>query len=325
MAIIDKPSDFFDSKLYTGNAGTQNITGLDFQPDWVSIKDRGATNSFMTFDSVRGATKLLNWNTNALESTQAATLTSFNSDGFSIGNNTALNTNGNNLVAWNWKKTADSGFDIITATGTGSAKTIAHNLSAVPSIIISKEKSGSVNDWVMYHVSLGNNKKMILNETNAVGTDSCWNNTTPTASVFSVSGASVVNRNNSTYVYYLLAPKQGYSKFGSYTGNGNANGPFTYLGFKPAMVIIKRTDVAKNWYINDNLRDGYNNDNPYLSPNLSAAETGGTEIDILSNGFKIRASGTGHNASGGNYIYMAFAANPFVTSTDNGSIPATAR
>ena len=325
MAIIDKPSDFFDSKLYTGNAGTQNITGLDFQPDWVSIKDRGATNSFMTFDSVRGATKLLNWNTNALESTQTATLTSFNSDGFSIGNNTALNTNGNNLVAWNWKKTADSGFDIITATGTGSAKTIAHNLSAVPSIIISKEKSGSVNDWVMYHVSLGNNKKMILNETNAVGTDSCWNNTTPTASVFSVSGASVVNRNNSTYVYYLLAPKQGYSKFGSYTGNGNANGPFTYLGFKPAMVIIKRTDVAKNWYINDNLRDGYNNDNPYLSPNLSAAETGGTEIDILSNGFKIRASGTGHNASGGNYIYMAFAANPFVTSTDNGSIPATAR
>ena len=325
MAIIDKPSDFFDSKLYTGNAGTQNITGLDFQPDWVSIKDRGATNSFMTFDSVRGATKLLNWNTNALESTQTATLTSFNSDGFSIGNNTALNTNGNNLVAWNWKKTADSGFDIITATGTGSAKTIAHNLSAVPSIIISKEKSGSVNDWVMYHVSLGNNKKMILNETNAVGTDSCWNNTTPTASVFSVSGASVVNRNNSTYVYYLLAPKQGYSKFGSYTGNGNANGPFTYLGFKPAMVIIKRTDVAKNWYINDNLRDGYNNDNPYLSPNLNAAETGGTEIDILSNGFKIRASGTGHNASGGNYIYMAFAENPFVTSTDNGSIPATAR
>ena len=325
MAIIDKPSDFFDSKLYTGNAGTQNITGLDFQPDWVSIKDRGATNSFMTFDSVRGATKLLNWNTNALESTQTPTLTSFNSDGFSIGNNTALNTNGNNLVAWNWKKTADSGFDIITATGTGSAKTIAHNLSAVPSIIISKEKSGSVNDWVMYHVSLGNNKKMILNETNAVGTDSCWNNTTPTASVFSVSGASVVNRNSSTYVYYLFAPKQGYSKFGSYTGNGNANGPFTYLGFKPAMVIIKRTDVAKNWYINDNLRDGYNNDNPYLSPNLNAAETGGTEIDILSNGFKIRASGTGHNASGGNYIYMGFAANPFVTSTDNGSIPATAR
>ena len=325
MAIIDKPSDFFDSKLYTGNAGTQNITGLDFQPDWVSIKDRGATNSFMTFDSVRGATELLNWNTTNAESTQTPTLTSFNSDGFSIGNNTALNTNGNNLVAWNWKKTADSGFDIITATGTGSAKTIAHNLSAVPSIIISKEKSGSVNDWVMYHVSLGNNKKMILNETNAVGTDSCWNNTTPTASVFSVSGASVVNRNSSTYVYYLFAPKQGYSKFGSYTGNGNANGPFTYLGFKPAMVIIKRTDVAKNWYINDNLRDGYNNDNPYLSPNLNAAETGGTEIDILSNGFKIRASGTGHNASGGNYIYMAFAANPFVTSTDNGSIPATAR
>ena len=121
---------------------------------------------------------------------------------------------------------------------------------------------------------------------------------------------------------YCFTEKKGYSKFGSWTGNGNANGPFSYTGFKPAFILIKRTDVAKNWYINDNLRLGYNVNNPYLSPNITAAETGGTEIDILSNGFKIRASGTGHNQSGGTYSFMAIAENPFVTST---GVPATAR
>ena len=324
---IDKPNTQFSPLLYTGNSSNgHEINGLDFQPDFVWIKSRNQADfDHMLFDSVRASTTAqpfdLRSNKNNLESTDTSGLVSFDSDGFTLNSGGYVNTG--SFASWNWKKSATSGFDIVTATGTGSAKTIAHSLSAVPQVIISKERSGSVNDWVMYHESLGNNKKMILNETNAVGTDSCWNNTTPTSSVFSVSGASVVNRNSSTYVYYLFSEKKGYSKFGSYDSNSNANGPFVYLGFKPALVIVKCTTAAESWGLVDSKRAPINLTSvAVLNANTNGTE-GGAEIDLLSNGFKLTAVSGQFNKSGSHsYIYMAFAENPLVASN---YVPTTAR
>jgi len=325
--VIDKPSDYFNTVLYSGNNTSQSVTGVGFQPDWVWLKERNGTEQHNVYDSVRGIYKRLMPDANSLEYSSDTQLTAFGSDGFSVGSSDAINDAGNSMVAWNWKKSATSGFDIVTATGTGSAKTIAHSLSAVPQVIISKEKSGSINDWVVYHESLGNNKKLTLNTTNAVNTDSCWNNTTPTSSVFSVSGASVVNRNSSTYVYYLFSEKKGYSKFSSYIGNGQdtPNGVFTYLGFTPAFILIKATD-SNSWVIVDNKRPA--DPNPVdssLAANSSDAETTGdsnTTFDFLSNGFRTNGNSGNNNSSGQEYIFMAFASSPFTTST---GIPATAK
>ena len=325
--VIDKPSDYFNTVLYSGNNTSQSVTGVGFQPDWVWLKERNGTEQHNVYDSVRGIYKRLMPDANSLEYSSDTQLTAFGSDGFSVGSSDAINDAGNSMVGWNWKKSATSGFDIVTATGTGSAKTIAHSLSAVPQVIISKEKSGSINDWVVYHESLGNNKKLTLNTTNAVNTDSCWNNTTPTSSVFSVSGASVVNRNSSTYVYYLFSEKKGYSKFSSYIGNGQdtPNGVFTYLGFTPAFILIKATD-SNSWVIVDNKRPA--DPNPVdssLAANSSDAETTGdsnTTFDFLSNGFRTNGNSGNNNSSGQEYIFMAFASSPFTTST---GIPATAK
>ena len=325
--VIDKPSDYFNTVLYSGNNTSQSVTGVGFQPDWVWLKERNGTEQHNVYDSVRGIYKRLMPDANSLEYSSDTQLTAFGSDGFSVGSSDAINDAGNSMVAWNWKKSATSGFDIVTATGTGSAKTIAHSLSAVPQVIISKEKSGSINDWVVYHESLGNNKKLTLNTTNAVNTDSCWNNTTPTSSVFSVSGASVVNRNSSTYVYYLFSEKKGYSKFSSYIGNGQdtPNGVFTYLGFTPAFILIKATD-SNSWVIVDDKRPA--DPNPVdssLAANSSDAEATGdsnTTFDFLSNGFRTNGNSGNNNSSGQEYIFMAFASSPFTTST---GIPATAK
>ena len=338
------------AKLYTGNGNANHaITGVGFQPDWVWIKNRSTANHYL-FDVVRGAQKNIHSNENYAEVTEATTLTAFGSDGFTLSTDADLNGNGASVVSWNWKAgtsftndasatgigsidstgsvNTTSGFSICSYTGTGSAGTIKHGLSTAPKMIIWKNRSATAS-WQVYHhtlpLSSGEYQALQLNLTNVsapFGTYNFMNATAPTSTVFSLDGVPEMNGNGNSIIAYCFAEKQGYSKFGSYTGNGNADGPFTYLGFKPAFIMIKRTDVAKNWYINDNLRDGYNNDNPYLSPNLTAAETGGTEIDLLSNGFKITASGTGHNASGGTYIYMAFAENPFVASNFNA---ATAR
>tara|TARA_R110000803_G_scaffold45469_1_gene95825 strand:- start:5 stop:964 length:960 start_codon:yes stop_codon:yes gene_type:complete len=314
---IDKPGEYFNTVLYSGNNTSQSVTGVGFQPDWVWLKERNGTEQHNAYDSVRGVYKRLMPDANSLEYSSDTQLTVFGSDGFSVGSSDAINDAGNSMVAWNWKKSATPGFDIVTATGTGSAKTIAHSLSAVPHVIISKEKSGSVNDWVMYHESLGNTKKVILNEPNAVSTDSCWNNTTPTSSVFSVSGASVVNRNSSTYVYYLFSEKKGYSKFGSFVSNNTSDNAFIYTGFKPAFLIAKSTTSANNWVMFDNTRNTFNPVDKKLYPDLGNAEDTEADWDFLSNGLKLRA-GAGANT----FIYLAFAENPFTTST---GIPATAR
>ena len=346
---LDKPSDYFVTKLYSGNAGTLNITGLDFQPDWVAIKDKDATNSFMTFDSVRGVTKLLSWNTNALEATVTPTLTSFNSDGFSIGNNTALNTNGNNLVAWNWKAgtsftndasgtgigsidssgsvNTDAGFSIVSYTGTGSVGTIAHGLGAVPSMYILKRRAGDTENWPIYHQSVGNTHALYLNTTDAIYDYANFtNDTSPTSSVFTVGGSNnQANPDGSTMIAYCFAEKQGYSKFGSYIANANANGIFEYTGFKPAFLMIKNTAQATDWIMYDNKRDGFEPQNKEFATNLNAVEANAEDnnVQFCANGFKVRNAGTKSNAdSGDNLIYMCFAEQPFVTST---GVPATAR
>ena len=344
MAIIDKPSDYFNTKLYTGTGSSHAITGVGFAPNWVWLKRRDTSGNNYVFDTVRGATQRLITNDPASDAVDNASLTAFGSDGFTVNTETDLNANSGTFVSWNWKAgtsvsgtstgsgtgkaysgsvNTTSGFSIIKYLGNGSSgHTIPHHLSAVPQFIVVKSLDRGTN-WITYQAPLGAGKFLRLNQTNAESTSSSrWNDTTPTSTVFTVGNDGDLNNNDEDYIAYIIANVQGYSKIGNYTGNGNADGPFTYLGFKPAFIMIKRTDVAKNWYINDNLRDGYNNDNPYLSPNLTAAETGGTEIDLLSNGFKITASGTGHNQSGGTYIYMAFAENPFVASNFNA---ATAR
>ena len=329
MAIIDDPSAYFQTALYTGDGNAQTITNdgnSDLQPDWVWISMRSHADNKVLFDSVRGVTKRLVSNLNSLEVTVSDMVTAFNSDGFSVGTNSNVTGDGKTFVGWQWKKTADAGFDIVTATGTGSAKTIAHSLSAVPHIIISKEKTGSVNDWTIYHHKISSapeTDSIILNETNAFQDNAThWNDTAPTSSVFTVGSGSVTNRNNSTYVYYLFSEKQGFSKFGSYTGNGNADGAFIYTGFRPAWIMLKNISRAASWLIFDDKREGYNVDNDELVANTTAAEETYDQLDILSNGFKLRTNGTSANLNGDTYIYMAFADSPFVTST---GVPTTAR
>ena len=324
MAIIDKPSDYFETKLYTGNGGTQSITGLDFQPNWVWIKDRDDTYKHILVDSVRGATKHLASSLNAAEITNTANVTSFTSDGFALSSDGNVNANADKYASWNWKESATAGFDIVSYSGTGSAKTVSHNLGVKPDVIICKSRSGA-EEWRVYSSYLGATKALRLNGTNAEDTDSgYWNNTEPTSSVFTVGTNGGTNGNGVTFIAYCFASVKGYSKFGSYTGNNNANGTFVYTGFKPAFVMIKRTSDTQGWVMWDNKRPGFNVTNQSLTANETSAEETGRIFDILSNGFKMRDTNTATNAAS-TYIYFVFAENPFVTSTDNGSIPATAR
>ena len=344
---IDDPSAYFQTALYSGNAGTQSITNdgnSDLQPNWVWIKQRSGTQNHNLQDSVRGSTKILKSNTSADETTDANGVTSFNTDGFSIGTRADINQSGT-YVAWQWKAgtsftndasgtgigsidsagsvNTDAGFSIISYTGTGSAATVAHGLGSAPRMIIIKDRSNS-NNWGVYHQSMGNTYAVYLDLTNEKGggNSSFWNSTSPTSSVFSINTRVEVNASSANMIAYCFAEKQSYSKFGSYIGNGNADGTFVYLGFKPAFVMIKRTDGAANWELYDNKRLGYNSSNPPLYPDLSNAEGGNGRVNILSNGFKIVTTSGNLGASGGTYIYMAFAENPFVASN---FVPATAR
>ncbi len=196
---------------------------------------------------------------------------------------------------------------------TGSNATVGHGLGVAPSMVIAKVRSSAGDDWTVYHTSIGATNRVMLNLTNASAASTVWNNTAPTSSVFSVGTIGDTNRLNATIVAYCFAPVAGYSAFGSYTGNGSTDGPFVFTNFRPAFVLIKRTDAAENWFTLDYKRDTYNGVVNYLRPNLSDAEAAaGTPIfDFLSNGFKLRNSASAYNASGGTYIYMAFAENPF--------------
>ena len=325
MAIINKPSDYFNTILYTGNGNSGHAqTGVGFQPDWVWLKSRTNSEYHNFYDVVRGVTKRLSTQPAGAAQTTISGLTAFGSDGFTVGAADTANQNSQSFVAWNWKETADAGFDIVSYTGTGSNRTVAHNLGVVPQMIIVKRYNDGTASWMVYHQSLGNNKYLSLDATAAEDTGH-WNSTSPTASVFSVDTDQRVNANGASYIAYVFAQKQGLSRFGSYVGNGNADGTFIYTGFKPAWVMTKTINAVDDWQILDNKRNGFNPNNFQLVANSSNVEqTSGSRADFLSNGFKIRTSGGSWNPSGGAILYMAFAENPFVTSTGNGSIPACA-
>ena len=326
MAIIDKPGDFFNPKIYTGNGGGQSISGVGFQPNLIWLKSRSNGNYHNLTDSVRGNTKQIYSNDTNAEATKSTVVTSFNSDGFGVGSEGDVNGSGRSFVSWNWKEQAGV-FDIVAYTGNGSNRTISHNLGSVPTMFIVKELSNS-NSWEVYHIATGPSKNAQLNSDAAFESagSSRWNSTAPTSSVFSIGTDSGVNRDGSSFICYLFGDSS-MSKMGSYIGNGIVNGPFVYTNFKPAFILGKRTTSGGGWWMLDSKRPGFNVTDEYLLADSvqTEADDGSFSTDFLSNGWKARTNNGNFNTSGETYIYMAFAENPIVSSTDNGSIPACAR
>ena len=317
---INKSTAYFNTKLYTGNGNAGNAqTGVGFQPDLVWLKSRTNNEYHNFYDSVRGVTKRLSIPPAGAPESTISGLTAFGTDGFTVGSADTANKNNETFASWNWKETATAGFDIVSYTGSGSAKTVAHNLGVIPQLIIVKRYNDGTASWMVYNQNLGSNKYLSLDATAAQATGH-WNDTSPTASVFSVGTDQRVNANNAYYIAYVFAEKQGYSKFGSYTGNSNADGAFVYTGFKPSFVMLKSSTSIEEWVIFDNKRLGYNPDNNALIVSNSAEATD-NDIDFLSNGFKLRRN-TGYvNDNGKIYIYMAFGQ----SLVGSNNIPATAR
>lgn len=335
-ATILKGSDYMQAVTYTGNGGTNAITGLSFQPDFVWIKGRSGATDHALYDANRGATKDLASNSTAAETTQSTGLVSFDSNGFTLGALSKVNTNGATYVAWCWKAGSSTvtntsgtissqvranttaGFSIVTYTGTGSAATIGHGLGIAPKMVICKAR-GQAENWAVYHASVGNNYALFLNTTAAQTgpSNAYWNNTTPTSTVFSVNTSTTTNAAN-TMVAYVFAEIAGFSKFGSYTGNGSADGPFVFTNFQPKFVMVKNASAVADWYILDSVRNTYNVTNLFLYPDLSNAEATGAagvyELDFLSNGFKIRGNAANLNGSTNTVIFAAFAESPFQNS-----------
>jgi len=340
MAQINKSSEYFNTKLYSGNSSTQSITGVGFQPDFVWVKSRTSTGWHNLVDAVRGGTKTIYSNRTDAEGTYASAISSFDSDGFTVGNNGDFNGTGNTYASWNWlgangtasntdgsitstvSANTTSGFSIATYTGNNTAgATVGHGLSQEPDVMIFKNRSDGTTSWCVYHSAKGTSGTGRLNTTDSFG-DTTFITTTPSSSVFTLTNATIVNGSGNNMIAYCFAEKKGFSKFGSYTGNGNADGTFIYLGFKPAFVLVKNTSRSQDWVIHDTKRDLTNLNTDILRPNLSDAEATFGAVDLLSNGFKARSSTAYLNYSGDTFIYMAFAENPLV-GTNN--IPATAR
>ena len=350
---LDKPTDYFNTKLYTANGSTTHaITGVGFQSDWVWIKNRGTAtgegDGHVVFDLIRGVNKRLVVSSTSAESTQTQDLKSFDSDGFTVGNNDNVNRSSDSFASWNWKAgtsftndasstgigTIDStgsfnntpGFSIVSYTGTGSNGTVKHGLNSVVKLIILKNRTTGRNWQILHHKNTTAPATQQLEfYTDATATVTAqWNSIMPTSSVFSIGTNHSTNKSGDSFIAYCFAEKQGYSKFGSYSGNGNADGSFIYTGFKPAFLIIRRTDDGDNWVMFDNKRNEFNLTDKRLYPNSAAAEATASSVslDLLSNGFKLRGTDSQINNSSGTYIYMAFAESPFVTST---GIPTTAR
>ncbi len=347
-ATISKPGLYFNTKLYTGTGSSNAITGVGFQPDFTWIKDRDATNNHSLYDAVRGVTKVILSNATNAETTYAQGLTAFGTDGFTVGTDSQNNTNGNDICSWNWKAgtgqgssntdgsinttytsvNTTAGFSISSYTGTGSNATVGHGLGAAPEMVIVKCLNDAQN-WFVYHQGMGATKVMYLDLTNAAQTlAQGWNNTAPTNSVFSVGTEAGTNQNGNLYVAYCFAEKKGYSKFGTYVGNGNADGTFVYTGFKPALIIGKSHTHAGNWFMWDNKRPNeFNLVNSFLEADNTAVEytnNSNHSIDIYSNGWKFRGA-SGSNTANRTAIYMAFAEEPLVANVGASGVPATAR
>ena len=321
---IDDPTEYFNTVTYTGNgASSHAITGVGHQPDFVWIKRRDSAVNHLLHDSIRGVTKLLVSNTTGADDVNTNILLGFDSDGFRVGANSASNVSSGTFVSWNWKESATSGFDIISYTGNATGRTISHSLSAVPKWIIVKNRSSSEN-WIVYHVSVGNGKRVGLNQTNAESsTAQSWGGTTPTSSVITLGTSSGTNANGDDFIMYAFADVKGFSKFGKYSANNNADGPFVYLGFRPAWLMLKVIDGnAGGWDLYDNKRGAFNGQISMLQANANSAQATSDAVDFLSNGFKIRNTSGNQNGSGDTIIYMAFAESPFVNSN---KVPTNAR
>nr|BAR27281.1 hypothetical protein [uncultured Mediterranean phage uvMED]BAR27286.1 hypothetical protein [uncultured Mediterranean phage uvMED] len=341
---INKSSEYFNTKLYTGNGSYgHGITGVGFQPDLVWIKNRVDNADHRIFDAVRGTDKSLSSNNTNATVTSANFLHSFDSDGFTVDDDGAINTNNNAICSWNWKANGagssntdgsitstvsantTAGFSIVKFTGNGSSnQSIGHGLNAIPKVIILKQTSGTEH-WAVYHVGTNANQQLYLNLTNAQET-SQFGSSAHTSSVFYVGSNVMVNGSGSTYIAYCFADVTGYSKFGSYTGNGNADGTFVYTGFKPAFVMVKKfTEAGNSWVMLDTARSDVPNANVndqrlYADHTSSEASSSTRAMDLVSNGFKIRGDGGDVNNNSQQYIYMCFASEPLV-----GDNPATAR
>ena len=333
---IDDSEAYFQVKLYTGVASSQGdgtntahtLDGdTDMQPDLIWIKNRDGTDWHDLTDSVRGATKSIFTNVNDIEDTSATSLISFNSDGFNVGSSDQVNDASDKYVAWCWKESVTAGFDIIAYTGTGSVMNVSHNLSAVPDFFAIKNLEVD-QAWRVYHQDMTiadpYSARMVFSEDGAPSTSALGLDADPTSSVININDdTGTTNASDEDMIVYAWAEKQGFSKFGSYSGNGNADGSFIYTGFRPAFVMIKRDNAAGRWNIMDNKRLGYNAFNPRLYPDEAEAEDDTeTPLDILSNGFKLRATSQYINHASGTYVYAAFAEAPFVNS--NG-VPCNAR
>lgn len=338
-STIVKGNQYMDATTYTGNGAARSITNAGgFSPDLVWMKRRNSVSNHYLQDTVRGALQSLFSDSTSAEATQANTLTSFNSNGFSLGTDAGINNNGDSYVAWQWdagsstvtntngtissqvRANTTAGVSVVTYTGTGvGGATIGHGLGVTPKMIIVKNRISTVDDWTVYHVSLGNTTRIRLNLTAAANANILfWNNTSPTSSAFTVGGDGGANGNGQSHVAYCFAEISGFSKAFSYTGNGSADGVFVYLGFRPKFVLIKSSSVAgSTWRVWDTSRSDYNVSDDVLSPNESSAELSNNsslQIDILSNGFKCRNAYVDINQNAATYIGIAFAENPFQNS-----------
>ena len=330
------PDKYFDIVLYSGNDSTNNITGLNFSPDWVWIKQRNGTFWHQVFDTVRGVNRRLYPNRTAGENFNNPTLTAFNSDGFTLGDDDGgINGTGSNYVSWNWeagdstvtnndgsvssqvRASTTAGFSIITWTGTGSNLTIGHGLGVKPTMHITKARTGSSVgcDWFVYFSVLGATTNLRWNQESTAGTSGqsdLYNDTEPTSSVITIGDSSCINVSGGTYVTYAFTDVEGFSKFGKYQGNGQSDGSFVYTGFRPAFLIIKTREQAGDWITIDSTRDVDNPNQHRIDVNLADAETSNdTYHDFLANGFKLRTASASRNPSNQDMVYFAFAENPF--------------
>jgi hypothetical protein len=345
---IDDAGLFFSPHLHTGNGSELVVSGVGFQPDFAWIKNRTNTDYHVLTDSVRAATKYIKSDDGDAEATDAQGLKSFDSDGYTLGTQNQVNENTANFVGWDWKAgtttgigsgditptgysfNTTSGFSIVKYTGTGTNNTLPHGLGIIPKFWAIKNLS-QVSDWRCYHVGVDPtdpwDNDMVLNTTVLVNNSvNKWNDTPPTSTVLTLGIDEGCNKSGSTLIAYIWAEVKGFSKFGNYIGNGNADGPFVYTGFRPALTITKSFSAnANSWYMLDRRRDndGFNPANARLEADGTGSEnTDAKQIDYLANGFKIRASDGGMNSSGTSYIYMSWAHSPQVNSNN---VPTNAR
>lgn len=328
---VDKPWEHFSVLTWAGSSLTRSISGAGFQPDLVWIKSRGSTQSHQLFDVLRGPSYILSSNSTSAQSYDISTLSSFDSDGYSLGNSNATNQTGYNFVGWNWKaggsgvanndgtisstvSVADTGhFSIITHTGTGSNGTIGHGLPGAPEFHVTKQCTSvtTARNWTVGGSVIGGGTSyMGMNSTAAVETDAtAWNSTLATSTVIHLGSFDGVNGNTDTYITYAFRSVEGICKIGTYTGNGSDDGPFVYCGFRPRWIMWKRTDSTSKWEIFDTEREPYNAAGIAISANTNGTESGAYIVDILSNGFKFRHSTS--TVSSANYIFIAMAEIPF--------------